>query len=68
MNSSAAAVFGAPAGIAIMSNQRLQPSSGRRHSTSSRPIRYASPDQPTEATTLPLVRSSVYSLPVTLRI
>ena len=59
MKASAAAVFGAPTGITILSKKVSQPSVGFRHSTSSRPIRDASPDQPIEATTLPEVRSSV---------
>jgi hypothetical protein len=46
MNASAAAVFGAPTGITIWSKKVSQPSVGFRHSTSSRPIRDASPDQP----------------------
>ena len=45
-----------------------QPSVGLRHSASLVPISDASPDHPTAATTLPAVRSSVYSLPVKRRI
>ena len=60
MNASAAAVFGAPTGITMLSVHSMQPSSGIRHSMFglSAWSWTASPDQPIAATTSPRVRSS----------
>ena len=52
-------MFGAPTGITMFSDHRMQPSVGIRHSAFLFWMIEASPDQPIAATMLPAVNSSV---------